>query len=133
MSRLRVTKCISSKAQSILIEGQEYNYNYDVDNFLMDQITIYTDFTVYTFSDNEFLWTDVSSMQDTSASSNSKYTIPVGLYNVSYDAVYTGLDSVKQESTETKTVCECGTTKVMGINDNPQFHSTWCPIYKERK
>ena len=75
MPRLRVTKCISSKAQSILIEGQEYNYNYDIDNFLMDQITIYTDFRVYTFSDNEFLWTDVSSMH----SSNSKYTLPVGL------------------------------------------------------
>lgn len=131
MPKLRVTKCISSKAQSLLIEGQEYNY--DVDNFLMDQITIYTDFRVYTFSDNEFLWTDVTYMQDTSASSNSKYTLPVGLYNVSYDAVYQGPDSVKQENTETKTVCECGTTKIMGTNDDPTFHSRWCPIFKERK
>ena len=132
MPRLRVTKCISSKAQSLLIEGQEYNYDIDYIT-TMDQITIYTDFRVYTFSDNEFLWTDVTSAQNTSASSNSKYTLPVGLYNVSYDAVYTGLDSVKQESTETKTVCECGTSKIMGTNDDPQFHSTWCPIYKERK
>ena len=132
MSRLRVTKCISSKAQSLLIEGQEYNYDLDY-MITMDQITIYTDFRVYTFSDNEFLWTDVTSTQNTSASSNSTYTLPVGLYNVAYDSVYTGLDSVKQESTETKTVCECGTSKIMGTNDDPQFHSTWCPIYKERK
>ena len=131
MPRLRVTKCISSKAQSLLIEGQEYNY--DLDYYLMDQITIYTDFTVHHFSDNEFLWTDVTSVRDTSASSNSKLTLPVGLYNVPYAAVYEGLDSVKQESTETKTVCECGTSKTMGANDDPQFHSTWCPIFKERK
>lgn len=29
--------------------------------------------------------------------------------------------------------CECGTTKTMGKDDHPQFHSDWCSVYKEYK
>lgn len=33
----------------------------------------------------------------------------------------------------TKVKCECGTSKTMGADDDPMFHSDYCPIYKEWK
>lgn len=54
-----------------------------------------------------------------------------GNYVGDYDM--TGIEGwIKSDNIPDKK-CECGTHKVYGENCNTDFHSFWCPLYKETK
>ena len=74
-----------------------------------------------------------------SGNGNNSYKNDTGdlftsLYGV-YDEVYElpkGASAAQQPSAHAAPGCECGMSTVLGAQDNPEFHSDWCPIYRKR-
>lgn len=75
-------------------------------------------------------------------SNSLTFTVPAGsinfdpsttVYNSYYGDYLGDWDYPAPEEDKPKVKCECGTSKTLEGNDDPQFHSTWCPVYKERK
>lgn len=71
---------------------------------------------------------------------NFTFRLPKG-YNVSATYGEYGVsdwDGVSIEDSiegDKKTLCECGVDKAASREEDktPQFHSNWCPMYKEQK
>ncbi len=132
-----VTKLLSKRAEALLEVDKEYNamviaYDSDYLNVIVD-----SRYRGFNDSDIEYIVLvdglnptaiilDEAQELDSHSSWWSSYTLPEGTWNVTMGPITTS-------STEKiEPVCECGTTKTLGQQDNPEFHSRWCPIFKER-
>lgn len=66
---------------------------------------------------------------------DSTFRLPAGLYGVDVSSMSSWEDYITHTPEPNKETpkCECGTTITLGNADDPQFHSTWCEVYKQLK
>lgn len=94
------------------------------------------------FSGNYFLnmWLpkdQVSPLNLPMGNSNTTQMSSSGLYGWggSWDSGFVGDSDPSNKENNNKPKCECGQSKIVKANeiDYPEYHSDWCPIYKEHK
>lgn len=139
--RIKITKLLSKRAEALLEVNKIYNamviaYDADYLNVIVDD-----HYRGFNDSDIEYIVLvdgvnpntiilDEAQELDSHSSwwvdQTSTFELPKGTWNVTMGPITTS------NTEKIEPVCECGTTKTLGSQDNPEFHSRWCPIFKER-